>query len=200
MLFKFSWRLTGFRESSPKELPLGVSNQLFFIQLLSLFRYKEGRSPVHCTLQMEGSAGTSLTPWAALGMGKSSFALQEFPCLWHFPPSGLQLLLLILPHSQHKWNKCSYLFQSCSSTKSSIPSAQHGGISYPDLFPPKCFFLGLVGDSTGLRFVGITTDDASSKDQTDSEQFSLHQKLGSKSRGVESTVSGCVSAGGGRRG
>lgn len=86
MLFKFSWRLTRFGESSPKELHLGVSNQLFFIQLLSLFRYKEGRSPVHCTLQVEGSAGTSLTPWAALGMGRSSFALQEFPCLWHFPP------------------------------------------------------------------------------------------------------------------
>lgn len=67
-------------------------------------------------------------------------------------------------------------------------------------FPKKCFFLGLVGDSRGLQFVGITTDDASSKDQMDSERFSSHQKLGSKSRGVESTVSGCVSAGGGHRG
>lgn len=66
--------------------------------------------------------------------------------------------------------------------------------------PPKILFQGLVGDSTSLWFFGITADHASSKDQTDSEQFSLHQKLGSKSRGVESTVSGCVSAGGGHRG
>lgn len=70
-----------------------------------LLRYREGRSPDHLTLQVEGSAVTSLTPWAALGMGRSSFALQESPCLWHFPTSRLLLLLLMLPHSQHTWSK-----------------------------------------------------------------------------------------------
>lgn len=86
---------------------LAVMNQLSLVLLssVSLLRYKEGRSPVHCTLQLEGSAATSFTPWAALGMGRSSFALQEFPCLWHFPTSRLLLLLLMLPCSQQVWNK-----------------------------------------------------------------------------------------------
>lgn len=51
--------------------------------------------------------------------------------------------------------------------------------------PQNDFFLCLAGYSAGLWFDGITTNEASSKDQTNSEQFYLHQKLGSKSRGVE---------------